>query len=389
MIMAPQEKNFEGSRSPDRLEAFAGLLGDVSMLISELSNNQESRQADNTFTFEIIGDHHVVLPPQVLSLLPSVDQVVVTIGKEELPKPDDEQSDEKSSPSIPPYLSINFLSKDALISASRSIDAKDPNEPDVFLDLSSKSEFTPVPFRPLAASEYINREADDDFSERRIEIGKISQKDINTLLMSLIYPDAERGYEMFENVDILRADTFDTLMDSFRLASLGHHNSVMHAFSTGPTRFNFNKQEGQPVSFSIYYNDTVNGEAEAGRPIIASSNMETDFRLEFRTYEQQEEPLTGRTRRGANIALGSVKVESTKPYFPTTQELQLLRSILIKEILAINPTSVPIFEDTLTDNVGPEQSFEKSGKADTIFSPSYIKKMLSELGFDSPDSGTA
>ena len=385
----PDRSDFPGSKSPDRLQAFSGLLSDVSMLITELEDSQESRQADNTFTFELLGEHSVILPPQVLALLPDVDQVVVTIGKEETLPTDKDPKKKKSDKPIPPYLSITFSSKDALISVSRSSDVKNPDEPDVFIDLSSKAEFTPVPFRPLSATEKINSENEDEFSGRRIEIEKMSQKDINTLLMSLIYPDAERGYEMFEKIDLLRPDTHDDLMDSFQYAALGHQNSMTHRFTTGSTQFSFEKHEGEPVSFSVRYNETVVDEVGIGRPLVAFSNLETDFRLEFRTYEEQDEPLEGRTKKGVSVDLGSITVEGGKPYYPTTEDLQSLRSLLIEEIHAINPATVTLYQDTNVDMMSPDQTFEKSGKAGAIFSPSYLKKMLENLGFDSPDPGAA
>ena len=376
----PSSSEFPGSRSPDRLKAFAGLLGDVSMLMGELEDTQEAQRADGTYTFEVFGDHQIILPPQVRTLLPDVDQVVVTIGKD---------TDPSSDEPIPPYLSINFHSRNAAIQVSRSTDLTDVNEPDAFIDLSSKVEDTEVPFFPLAAHARMNSENNEAFSYRHIEIDKMSQKDINTLLMSLIYPDTERGYSMFENIDLLRPDTFESMVESFKFAALGNQSSMMHEFSTSSARFDFNKQEGQPVSFSVYYNETNNGKLGTARPMVAFSNLETDFRLEFRTYEVREEQLEGITRNGKKVSLGSIKSEGLQPYYPTTEDLQALRTILINEIRAMNPATVPLFEDTLIGGIDPDQEFEKSGKADTILSPSHIQNILNKLGFDAPDSGTA
>jgi hypothetical protein len=376
--MVPRDKDFEGSKKPDRLKAFSGLLSDVSTLITELELSRESRQADNTFVFELLNNNQVVLPPHVTALLPKVDQVVVTIGKEE-----------EGSITPPPYLSVHFLSQDALIAVSRSSDGKDPDEPDVYIDLSVVPQDTPVPYRPLTQSEVLGREINEAFSQRQIEVEKMSQKEINTLLMSLIYPNADRNYTRFEGVDLLRSDTFEDLLESFKYAALGHQNSMSHTFATGGARFDFNKQEGQPISFSVYYNEVLEGETETGRPIVAKSNFETDFRLVFETYEERSAPLTGRTEKGIVVSLGEIAIDSPVPYFPSTKEIQALRKILIREINQINPATVPLYKNVLIDEVDAEQSFERSGQGDLIFSPTHIQNMLDKFGFDSPDSGAA
>ena len=387
-MMPPERSNYENSRSPDRLRAYAGLLGDVSTLITELEASQESRQSDNSFVFELFDDETVVIPPQVKAVMPTVEQIVVTIGKNSDPLP---PTSVESAANISSYISVDFLSGDKIVTVSRSGDSEDKDQPDVLTDLSYSAKGTPIPFRLPTPRESINSELSDDFAARQTEIAKVPQADFNTLIMSLIYPDAERGYEMFNKVNLLRGEAYDSLKDSFKIPALNHKSSMTHRFSTDAVHFDFNKNEGQPVSFSIYYNEPVkiDGEIISGRPIVARSNLETDFKLEFQTYDVRLEQFEGKTKKGISVPLGSMLVESATPYFPTTEDIQALRIILSHEIAAINPATVELFEDEIFDGTTPEQTFESSGKARTIFSATYIQNMLDKLGFDSPNSGAA
>jgi len=351
--MLPERNNEnEYPQNPDRLKVIAGLLQDVSLLITELEANQSIEQTEHTFEFELIGDHEAVIPPSVLKYIPNIDQISVTIGRED--------QEEQPSPS-PSFLTIDFTSPDKTITVSRSGYEDGVHDTDILMDTSFHEKFSykndGTAFIPATAKEQMQQESTEDFLARQQQIKKISREELNILIMSLVYPDSERGYQMFTQVDLLSPNTYDSLREFFQLSAWNNRSSMTHQFENSEAQFLYHKEEGQPVSFTIHY-----PEDRTGQIITAQSNLDTDFRLEFNTYENSEK----------------------KPYFPSTDEIQYLRSILYAEAASVNPVTVSFSDNEVTSDSDPETAFIKSGKK--IFSRDHAKDILAQLSLDSTDS---
>jgi len=341
----PEMQGTEGLNTPDRLRVYAGLLNDVSTLIAELENNQASDDSSHAFTFEIFGDHSVMIPKAISEALPDLDQILLTLGKDE--------TDLRST------LSVDFLSSDKVVTVSRSGIDDDNAQPDALIHTTaSKRSRTPT---PLALKlDTIQGEIDDDFTERITPIERVSKSELNALIMSLAYPDSERGYAMFADVDFLNPAVFDSLRESLRLPAMDSRSSVEYGFESNDAQFMFHKEQEQPLAFTVTYPEKM-----SGRTITAQSNLETDFHLIFTTYD-------------AVFREGEFTTDEKVPYQPSTEEIQYLRSILQTEIAAINPTSAGLFEDDQTiDQNDPEKLFIESGTM--IFSKDYVKTVLDGL----------
>ncbi|HEY8886010.1 MAG TPA: hypothetical protein VIM31_00725 [Candidatus Microsaccharimonas sp.] len=356
--MIPREEpkepsNPDSPRSIDRLSEYAGLLNDVSILIAELEVNQITDQTEHNFSFELIGENQVVIPKSVRAVMPEIDQITVSISKEDI-----------DAPSI---LSIEFVSDSRTVSVSRSGHGKATAEPDMMLDTAFKTH--PGANLLQTAKQQLHGEPNSDFEKRFTAIEKVSNAELNTLIMSLIYPDTERGYEMFADVNFLDPAAYESLKESFRLSALNNSNSMTYDFHSSESRFSYLKQEGQPISFTFQYIEN-----EEGRLVTLQSNMETDFRLQFTTdYEMMRS--TGFT------------TDEKMPYYPTSEELHYLRSVLMTEIASLNPTPVAFLEDQRIDDKDAEAVFIERGG--DVLSRRYVREVLEQLGFDAPDPGTA
>lgn len=351
----PQER-------PDRLKEYAGLLYDVASLITEIEADQENGEhTDHTFTFEVFGEHQIEIPKEVSDLMPTIDRIAVTLSKDA----------GASRPSV--SLSIEFMSDDALLAISRSHDGETEYESDTFFDTSYH--YRPGgsdqgSHAPVDARAQINTENHEAFQARLSSVDKIPTAKINTLIMSLIYPDRERGYKMFADADFLSPQAFNSLIDSFNLSTLDKVNSLGHKFTSSDALFTYYKQNDEHFSFNLQY-----PEKETERTIIAKSNMETDFRIEFTTHEDtQGDPFT----------MGGT-LPRVAPYYPTTDELYYLRTILKTEIAALNPNSIEFSEDELSGGIDPEQRMIESNKI--ILSKRHVRDVLEKLGFDPPNAG--
>jgi hypothetical protein len=356
--------NPNSPRSIDRLSEYAGLLSDVSVLIAELDVNQVTdqsevidhiaAQSDRTFSFELIGDHQVVIPETIRAAMPDIDQITVTISK--------------TGVEMPSMLSIDLLSDTRIITISRSGTDEGNDEPDVLIDTSFKA-------RPGAnllktAKQQMRSESTKDFEDRLIPIDKVSNAELNTLIMSLIYPNAERGYQMFADVNFLSPSAYESLTESFHLSALNNNNAMSYDFKSSNSHFSFMKQEGQPISFTLIYN-----EDKEDRLVTMQSNMETEFRLQFTTgYEM--------------VRSSGYTTDERMPYYPTAEELQYLRSLLVTEITRLNPTPVAFLKDGRIDDLDAETILIERGTDVLSIGQRYIREVLKELGLDAPDSGT-
>lgn len=356
--MIPREEprepsNPDSPRSIDRLSEYAGLLNDVSILIAELEVNQVTDQTEHTFSFELFGENQVIIPPSIAAAMPDIDQITVSITKEDV-----------DSPSI---LSIDFMSETKMATISRSGHHEDGTEPDMVMDTSFKARLGANLFQ--TARQQIQSESAAHFEKRFTPIEKVSAAELNTLIMSLIYPDAERGYEMFADVDFLNPSAYESLKESFRLSALNNSNTMTYDFHSSESRFGYMKQEGQPISFSFRY-----FESDASRFVTVQSNLDTDFRLRFTTdYEM--------------VRSNGLTTDEKMPYYPTAEELRYLRSILMTEIAALNPTPVAFLEDERVDDKDAEALFMERGG--DVLSKKYVREVLEQLGFDAPDPGAA
>jgi len=350
------------SRSPNRLRAYAGLLQDVSILISELEANKAANQAEATFSFDLIGENEIMIPEAIQQLMPDMKQITVTIGKADTEHPS--------------YLSINFISDNKTIVISRSGMEDNEQTPDVEIDtsLQHRVDFKPdgTPYVPTSVKEQLQQESTENFEKRRSDLERITRSELNALIMSLVHPDPDRLYAQFDDVDFLSPTVHDSIRDSFEISALNNQNTVNYEFNSSDTIFNFYKREGQPVSFGVTYFDE-----KSERQISAQSDLETDFRIEFSTQEAlQENPYFP----GENESVRT-------PYFPTTEEIYYLLTLLETEIGSINPSSITLMEDDLINSIDPEAQMLQ--KDTTILSKTYVKRILDQFRFDSPDSGTA
>jgi hypothetical protein len=338
--MIPREESKEPSnpdspRSIDRLSEYAGLLNDVSILIAEL------------------GEDQVVIPQSIAEAVPDIDQITVSISKEDI-----------DTPSI---LSIDFISPTRTATISRSGHGEDIGEPDMVIDTAFKA-------RPGAnllhtAKQQLHGEVAADFEKRFKAIEKVSTAELNTLIMSLIYPDKERGYKMFADVNFLDPSAYESLKDSFRLSALNNSNSMTYDFHSSESRFSYAKQEGQPIAFSFRYLEN-----DEGRIVTVQSNLDTDFRLQFTTdYEM--------------VRSNGFTTDEKIPYYPTAEELRYLRYVLMTEIAALNPTPVAFLEDERIDDKDAEALFIERGG--DVLSKKYVREVLEQLGFDAPDPSAA
>lgn len=376
--MTPQEfTESTNTSNPDRLKAFAGLLGDVSMLITEIEASHNGIDAEafekgtlnpsHTFSFEIIGEHKVEIPHKIAKLIPDIDQITVTIGQ-----------DDATAPS---YISVDLISPIQTATLSRSGNPEDEPEFDQILhfDTNETAKNTITPFKVRSDKDILHGETDEEFARRIIAINKISRKEFNTLLASLVYPNEDRDYTAFERADLTSRDVFDSLKESFQLAALNNTNASMYEFSQSDTKFSYFKSDEQPLSFTIRY-----PEEKTGRIVVAHSNLETDFRLKFNTYEE-----VSHTLHAGNVAvIDKNLIDEAVPYYPTTDELQYVRSLLATEIVSMSPITTAN-EASLVDETTPDQALETSGRDTLIMSDVYIQNMLNRLDGDAQNPGAA
>jgi len=356
-----EREEVSSTRSPNRLRAYAGLLQDVSTLIAELESNRAANQAEANFSFEIIGENEIMIPQAVRDALPDLDQITVTIGKAEEEHPS--------------YLSVNFSSDDKNVIISRSGLEEPDSTSDVVIDMTLRRRVDYKPdgsaYSSVSAEHQIKNEGPDDFADRQTGLNKVSRAELNALIMSLVHPNPDRLYAPFDEVDFLNPGAYDSLRDSFELAALNNQHSFNYQFRTTDTTFNFIKREGQPISFDVSYLDK-----KSDRRIRAQSDLETDFKIEFSTPEAVEE----------NPYYPGEKEFVRVPYYPTTEEVNYLLSILKTEIESINPITLEIADMDTIDNNSPESRLLEKGTA--VFSREYVRDVLQQLGLDAPDSST-
>jgi len=339
----PDRSEDEGTQNPDRLKAYAGLLYDVSSLMTELEAGRFPNHSEYRFTFEIIGPHQIVLPQIVSEMIPGLDQIIVTLGRS-IPKTNTESES-------PTYLSIDFMSDAQQITISRSGDPSDKKEPDVLI-LTSDPKVE------------IQHEATNIFQGRRQNISKVSQAELNAFMMSLVYPDAERGYEMFSEANLLKAEVYESLRGPLELSALNNTSSLRYDFESSDAKLYFYTEQGQSISFTLYYPGKVPGQV-----ITAQNDMETSFVLRFKLQDAEGQAMD---------------------YLPTPEEISYLRAILNTEAAIYSPETVNMLEGDLIDFRDPEQAFIEKGKV--VLSAQHIQDTLAQLekdSLDSPDSGTA
>lgn len=357
----PVENNDGGPSSPDRLEAYAGLLGDVSRLITEVDANQRSPRSEHTFTFEHLSEFRAEVPQIVSELMPDLDQIDVTLIKT---SPDDDMIDD--GPSIV-SISVDFISKTKMITMNRT--AHGSPDDDTIIDCSYRLDgLGPEPLD--GSKKQMQTESENDFIQRISHFEAISKAEFNKLIMSLVYPDEQRGYEMFADADLFSPRAFESLKDSFYFTALNNQSGRGYAFTTNDARISYFKFDGQPTSFTITY-----PEQYIGQPITAKNDMDTDFRLRFFTTELVEnDPFTD----------GALPTQTN--YFPTPSDIAYLRSIIETEVMAISPAAVG-FADQASDELDPEVIFGDTG-AKAIISKAHVAEVLEQLSFDPTDPGT-
>lgn len=344
-------ENPEELTKPDRLSEYAALLSDVSTLIAELELNQISDRAAHTFSFELIGEHQVVIPEGIITVMPEIDQITASITKEGM---DD-----------PSMLSINLFSDSKVVMITRSGQDEETQAPEVLIDTSFHTREDGR--SPKDAKRQIQTEDSEDFEKRLETVARISNPELNSFIMSLIYPDKDRGYEMFAHADFLNPSAYESLKDSFRLSALNNGSSITYKFETSESQMSYTKQEGQPTSFTLRYADQKDGHLAT-----VYINMDADFQLQF--------------REACEITrLSGVVTDEMMSFSPTTKELQHIRSILLTEIQSIHPTPVAFMEDEYVENKDPETLLIE--RKTIVLRREYVKKVLDELNFHAPETG--
>lgn len=353
--------------TPDRLKAYAGLLGDVSMLIDEIeASHLETDDADmetyvpfHTFSFELIGAHSVEIPKEILKVAPDIDHIEISIGQDE--------------PNAPTYISVDLISETKAVLLSRSGNPEDEPEFDQVIDLSHNQEDE---LRSTSLRDILRTETDEAFAKRIVPMHKVPQEAFNRLVGSLLYPNAQKDYGAFGYANFHDHAAFDSLKESLQLAALNNVNSAMYTFARSDASFSYMKADGQPTSFTLRY-----PQENTGRTIVAHSNLETDFRLRFNTYETVTHAL--HSPDGTRIT--DVAISEGVPFYPSTEELTYVRELIGEEI-TVNTPAAPFDETVLIDENTPEKKFADSGMEDMIFSEEYIQNRLAQLDGDEPGS---
>jgi hypothetical protein len=316
--------------SPDRLEATAGLLQEVSTLISEIKLDAE--QSVHKYTFPVLPEHQMIFPESVASVMPDMDSLAVTIGTDGAPDRT--------------YISFDFYSDSHLLTVSRSgAHLEGDEEPDDELITLDKNK------------RLVSDESEDDFFSRVKKINRIPASELNVLLFSLMYPDSERGYSMVESVDFHNLGAYDTLRESLKLAALDTEEVGSYEFSTGNTVFNFTQHNNEPTTFYIRHIDD-----RTGNVISAHSDLETNFTIRFFLHDDS----------------GMVS------YSPEAAEISRITAALSDEIERIAPSlSLEQTDTEAISTISPESTVIDQGK--TIHSRVHVQNVLDQLSFDPTD----
>lgn len=338
----PGEHEVNGEHTPDILHEYAGLLTDVADLIEAIEHSPVSKELNDTFRFPAVDDS-MVIPVSVTDKIGPIETIELTL-------------DVPSSANDPSSFSIDLIGADQMCVISRASDAREDESPDMILDLTSTNQ----------DNRAIHSMRNDEFEDRLIPIKKIPLNEVNALLMSLVSPDSERGYEMFESADLLAPKVLEGIRETLQYRSASRHDGLGYTFATsGETTISYARHEGQPTSFTIMY-----PEHDKGRVMLAKCNLETDFQLAFSSLNV----LPG---------LNGDMIDGLIDFHPTVRDVQKLRIILEEElevVSALTPEIIAMREEDAeaSDNTkNPTVAFD-AAKND-YFSNRYTQDTLFDL----------
>jgi len=359
----PSDMHPNGERSPDILREFAGLLTDVSDLVDSIETLEAPHDLSDFVTIPVVGES-IVIPEQVQRTIGDVQTIVLFF---DIPASDSDSTIQHAS-----SLGIELIGKDKTYTLSRtSEDTSELN--DYIFDIEPISPDARATFGKTALKALRHdEESTDDFLKNIETVEAIDRKDLNALLMSIAFPDNERGYDMFESANLLDKDVLEKLRESVQFGLVSNHTGLGYVFNSTDASITYFRQENQPISFQISYPDYKHG-----RAILAQHTLETDFTIAFSTIET----LPG---------LNNDSVDGTVDFIPSVNDLMDLRSILQTETMLLNathgaesPLDVAEIEEVDEINVDPAVQFDKSGQ--DYFSPQFTQDTLDGLNFEPSD----
>lgn len=350
-------------KTNDILREFAGLLTDVTDLVATIEAARLPHDKSDIITVPVFGDG-IEIPRQVTAAIGEVHEVLLSFDLPELPENEASPYVEYADPRLS-SVSVEFVGKEKTYYLSR-VNTIETAPYDHILDIQPTTPNDRATFGQQAINALRHHsDEDEDFLKNIQEIPTITLLEFNSLLMSMVYPDKERGYEMFENANLLDPKVLENIRESIRLGLNQHMDGIGYAFnSTEHTSLSYTREQGQPVSFRLSYADFTNG-----RTIIAQHSLETDFTITFSTVED----LPG---------LNGDTVVGTVDFMPTVDDIIHLRHVLQQEITATNTALLDI--DTVdaidAQHIDPADQFEKTGN--NYFSPGFTQETLDRLDFD-------
>jgi len=246
-VESPQDKppdwsNRDRSVDLDRIRNLADLIEDVSILISSLITNRIPDCSSHTFNYLISQSDSIALPQIVQGriIARQLHEVSLTLGTEE---------------GHPTYLSLDIIDEDGSTHISRSGTEEGKDEPDWFID--------------------------NNGIETKTE--KISQKEINWLIASLVRTNMDGDYSQFDDINFLNPELYEDLTDTLELKATSVSDTGTYIFHDGVNKLDYSLQQKQPLTFSVTFQT-----AKPGRLIIAQVDCQIGIDVVFFAQEGNE-----------------------------------------------------------------------------------------------------
>lgn len=258
----------------ERLYNLSELIAEASALISSLMTNRVPDASSQTYNYLVAETGSISLPKIVLdrTITRELYEIYLTL--------DSEQGE-------PSDLRLLIVDSDSTLHISRSGTGENKEEPDWFIDKQGKT--TPTP--------------------------KISKKEINWLIKSLIRPNMDGDYSQFDDTNFLDSNLFEDLTDTLESTATSVLSIGTYQLNNGANQLDYLLEQKQPVTFSLTYEA-----AKPGRLIIARIDCQHGIDVTFFARENGEQ---------------------TK-LIPDLKDIIHLREILQQELAASEPIYVSL-----------------------------------------------